>query len=185
MDINRIQNWSGNSPTPNSKIQKKIKIDRTPQRQTNLTSHEAAVKRAQLFKRYGHSRKLNIIFSLFRLYDSREFPVRILHCSPFNRLTWDCPLHLTLHAAADPNDATKHNGVDDNKRVDFFRLLPLFLAGVLCAEDPYRFIAVQGTSDLLDAVPQEELTEELVKEIASGMKSQKSVDSNILIESIE
>lgn len=102
-----------------------------------------------------------------RFYDARDFPVRIQHCSPFNRLIWNCDF-------LENEEQNNENLIEDSKSksVDFNRIIPLFIAGLFCKDDPYRFVAVQGTSDLLNFVPEKELNKELVKEITAGFKGQ-------------
>lgn len=110
-------------------------------------------------------------FDSFRLYDCRQIPVRIEHHSPFNCLSWRCQETNKVNT-----DTTTQSNLTDNLKdklsIDFHRLVPIFIFGLFCPEDPYRFVAVQGTNDILSFVPEEMLNEGLMKETAAGFKGE-------------
>mmetsp|Transcript_71874 Transcript_71874/g.150161 ORF Transcript_71874/g.150161 Transcript_71874/m.150161 type:complete len:219 (-) Transcript_71874:242-898(-) len=74
----------------------------------------------------------NIAPSEFRrFYDRRDLPVKVKHARSQNSVDW-----LTS-----PGE------------LDYHHFLPIFMDGLREKEDPYRFLAVAGTYDLLQAAP--------------------------------
>ena len=67
--------------------------------------------------------------SLRRLYDRSELPIRVEHTKGQLQIKWA--------VSAD--------------RIDLHRYLPVFFDGLREKEDPYRFFAVQGICDLVQA----------------------------------
>jgi hypothetical protein len=63
-----------------------------------------------------------------RFYDRGDLPVQVFHGGTGNRLSWKVDLD----------------------KLDYHHYLPIFFDGVREKEEPYRFLAVQGTYDLLD-----------------------------------
>jgi len=65
---------------------------------------------------------------LRRTYDRGDLPLQIFHGAVGGKLAWKV----------------------DIAKIDYHYYLPLFMDGIREKEDPYRFIAIQGTYDLLD-----------------------------------
>jgi hypothetical protein len=73
--------------------------------------------------------KRNIQISEFRrFYDRGDLPIAIDHQGSGNQITWKV----------------------DITQLDYHHYLPIFFEGIREKFDPYRFLAVQGTFDLLD-----------------------------------
>jgi len=64
-----------------------------------------------------------------RFYDRGDLPVAIEHKGTGNEITWKV----------------------DEKRLDYHHYLPIFFDGLREKEEPYRFLAVEGTFNLLQA----------------------------------
>lgn len=78
---------------------------------------------------FAGARKRQVIpSSSFReFYDRRDLPITILHGSVAGKITWKVDL----------------------ERLDYHHFLPIFFEGLREKEDPYRFLAVTGTYDML------------------------------------
>jgi len=63
-----------------------------------------------------------------RSYDRGDLPIQVLHSGTANRIQWKV----------------------EAEKLDYHHYLPIFFDGVREKEDPYRFLAVQGTHDLLE-----------------------------------
>jgi hypothetical protein len=63
-----------------------------------------------------------------RFYDRGDLPVQIAHRGTSNLISWKV----------------------DIEKLDYHHYLPIFFDGLREKEDPYRFLAVQGTYDMLD-----------------------------------
>lgn len=63
-----------------------------------------------------------------RFYDRGDLPVQISHRGTANLITWKV----------------------DVEKLDYHHYLPIFFDGLREKEDPYRFLAVQGTYDMLE-----------------------------------
>jgi len=63
-----------------------------------------------------------------RFYDRGDLPIQVQHSGIGNRLIWKV----------------------DVDKLDYHHYLPIFFDGIREKEDPYRFLAVQGTYDLLE-----------------------------------
>merc|ERR1719359_758033 len=63
-----------------------------------------------------------------RFYDRGDLPVQIAHRGTGNLISWKV----------------------DIEKLDYHHYLPIFFDGLREKEDPYRFLAVQGTYDMLD-----------------------------------
>merc|ERR1719408_299478 len=63
-----------------------------------------------------------------RFYDRGDLPVQLQHTATQNRITWKV----------------------DIEKLDFHHYLPIFIDGLREKEDPYRFLAVEGTHNMLD-----------------------------------
>eukprot|EP00397_Hematodinium_sp_SG-2012_P038694 GEMP01042131.1.p1 GENE.GEMP01042131.1~~GEMP01042131.1.p1 ORF type:complete len:338 (+),score=52.11 GEMP01042131.1:105-1118(+) len=61
-------------------------------------------------------------------YDRGDIPAQIYHGGTINKIAWKIDL----------------------EKLDYHHYLPIFCSGVREREDPYRFIAVQGTYDLIE-----------------------------------
>jgi len=76
----------------------------------------------------GSTRRRKVMPTEFRkFYDRGDLPVSIFHGSGF-KLAWKV----------------------DIEKLDYHHYLPIFFDGLREKEDPYRFIAVQGTYDMLE-----------------------------------
>lgn len=64
-----------------------------------------------------------------RFYDRGDLPIAIEHKGTGNEITWKV----------------------DEKRLDYHHYLPIFFDGLREKEEPYRFLAVEGTFNLLQA----------------------------------
>jgi len=63
-----------------------------------------------------------------RSYDRGDLPIQITHSGTANRIQWKV----------------------DIEKLDYHHYLPIFFDGVREKEDPYRFLAVEGTHNMLD-----------------------------------
>jgi len=63
-----------------------------------------------------------------RFYDRGDLPIQVQHSGIGNRLVWKV----------------------DIEQIDYHLYLPIFLDGIREREDPYRFLAIQGTYDMLE-----------------------------------
>jgi len=63
-----------------------------------------------------------------RFYDRGDLPIQIFHGSVGGKIAWKV----------------------DIEKLDYHHYLPIFFDGLREKEDPYRFLAVQGTYDMLD-----------------------------------
>ena len=76
----------------------------------------------------GARKRQMITASQFRnFYDRGDLPICILHGSVGGKITWKVDL----------------------ERLDYHHFLPIFFEGLREKEDPYRFLAVTGTYDML------------------------------------
>merc|ERR1719162_1948935 len=64
-----------------------------------------------------------------RFYDRGDLPVAILHGALGGKVQWKVEV----------------------EKLDYHHYLPIFMDGCRETEEPYRFLAVQGTYDLLEA----------------------------------
>jgi len=79
--------------------------------------------------RAGSTFKRPVIRSEFRrFYDRGDLPVQIFHGAVGGKLAWKV----------------------DIEKLDYHHYLPMFFDGLREKEDPYRYIAVQGTYDMLE-----------------------------------
>jgi len=62
-----------------------------------------------------------------RFYDRGDLPVQVLHSATQNRISWKV----------------------EPEKLDFHHYLPIFFDGLREKEDPYRFLAIEGTQNLL------------------------------------
>jgi len=63
-----------------------------------------------------------------RFYDRNDLPLQIVHAGTQNRIGWKV----------------------DAEKLDYHHYLPIFFDGIREKEEPYRFLAVEGTYNLLD-----------------------------------
>merc|ERR1712139_389820 len=63
-----------------------------------------------------------------RFYDRGDLPIQIYHGAVGGKIAWKV----------------------DIEKLDYHHYLPIFMDGLREKEDPYRFLAVQGTYDMLD-----------------------------------
>merc|ERR1740138_1698090 len=77
----------------------------------------------------GATRRRVISKTLFRVfYDRGDLPISIFHGAVGGRIVWKV----------------------DIEKLDYHHYLPIFFDGCREKEDPYRFLAVQGTMDMLE-----------------------------------
>lgn len=77
----------------------------------------------------GASKKRKIPLSEFRkYYDRGDLPIFVDHMGSGNRIDWKV----------------------DIATLDLHHYLPVFFEGIREKTDPYRFLAIQGTFDILD-----------------------------------
>lgn len=65
---------------------------------------------------------------LRRFYDRGDLPIQVHHAGTSNRIAWKV----------------------DIEKLDYHHYLPIFFDGLREKEDPYRFLAVEGTHNMLD-----------------------------------
>merc|ERR1719465_14744 len=63
-----------------------------------------------------------------RFYDRGDLPIQVFHGAVGGKIAWKV----------------------DVEKLDYHHYLPIFFDGLREKEDPYRFLAVQGTYDMLD-----------------------------------
>ena len=105
-------------------------------RKRNLLRHTKAVMERKPQKRNvkpkkGNAYKLNtnVPMSLLpRRYTRGELPCSVEHRSSGLALSWMCPLH----------------------NLDYEHYLPIFMDGIRCNDNPYKFIAKQAVKELID-----------------------------------
>lgn len=79
--------------------------------------------------RAGSTRRRAVLNSEFRrFYDRGDLPIQIFHGAVGGKIAWKV----------------------DVEKLDYHHYLPIFFDGLREKEDPYRFLAVQGTYDMLD-----------------------------------
>merc|ERR1712060_529980 len=77
----------------------------------------------------GATKRRAVLTSEFRrFYDRGDLPIQIYHGSVGGKIAWKV----------------------DVDKLDYHHYLPIFFDGLREKEDPYRFLAVQGTYDMLD-----------------------------------
>lgn len=77
----------------------------------------------------AYSRRPSNATEFRRFYDRGDLPIAIAHGSTSNRIVWKI----------------------DIEKLDYHHYLPVFFDGLREKEDPYRFFAVQGVFDLIEA----------------------------------
>lgn len=81
----------------------------------------------------GAFKKRAIDATVFRKYYERgDLPVKIDHCAGGNKVLWD----------------------NDLRTLDYHVYLPIFVDGLREVDDPYRFLAIQGVIDMIQAAPE-------------------------------
>lgn len=79
--------------------------------------------------RAGATRRRPVIQTEFRrFYDRGDLPIQIYHGAVGGKIAWKV----------------------DVEKLDYHHYLPIFFDGLREKEDPYRFLSVQGTYDMLD-----------------------------------
>lgn len=74
----------------------------------------------------------------FRIfYDRGDIPIRIIHTSSQNKIQWSLP----------------------PSQLDLKQYLPIFIDGLREKIDPYRFLAIMGSFDLIETTPTSQLIE--------------------------
>mmetsp|Transcript_86694 Transcript_86694/g.250386 ORF Transcript_86694/g.250386 Transcript_86694/m.250386 type:complete len:316 (-) Transcript_86694:259-1206(-) len=63
-----------------------------------------------------------------RSYDRGDLPIQVTHCGTANKVAWKV----------------------DIEKLDYHHYLPIFFDGIREKEDPYRFLAVEGSHNMLD-----------------------------------
>ena len=92
-----------------------------------------------------------------RFYSRGDLPVQIQHGTS-NRIDWKLEL----------------------QSIDYNHYLPLFLEGLREKEDPYRFLSVQGTYDLLDTISVEALVASIPQLIVPIKKALDTRDAEVI-----
>ena len=93
----------------------------------------AAKLKAPKVPRAGAYKKRAIEATVFRKYYSRgDLPVKIDHCAGGNKVLWS----------------------SDVRKLDYHVYLPIFVDGLREVDDPYRFLAIQGVIDMIQAAPE-------------------------------
>ncbi|GMH92436.1 hypothetical protein TL16_g12348, partial [Triparma laevis f. inornata] len=67
-----------------------------------------------------------------KYYDRGDLPVKIDHCAGGNKVLWS----------------------SDVRKLDYHVYLPIFVDGLREVDDPYRFLAIQGVIDMIQAAPE-------------------------------
>jgi len=77
----------------------------------------------------GAFSKRTIVASEFRRsYDRGDLPIQITHCGTANKISWKV----------------------DIEKLDYHHYLPIFFDGIREKEDPYRFLSIEGTHNMLE-----------------------------------
>lgn len=63
-----------------------------------------------------------------RSYDRGDLPIQITHCGTSNKITWKV----------------------DIEKLDYHHYLPIFFDGIREKEDPYRFLSIEGSNNMLE-----------------------------------
>eukprot|EP00405_Crypthecodinium_cohnii_P036599 CAMPEP_0206540830 /NCGR_PEP_ID=MMETSP0325_2-20121206/9245_1 /ASSEMBLY_ACC=CAM_ASM_000347 /TAXON_ID=2866 /ORGANISM="Crypthecodinium cohnii, Strain Seligo" /LENGTH=303 /DNA_ID=CAMNT_0054038641 /DNA_START=89 /DNA_END=996 /DNA_ORIENTATION=- len=63
-----------------------------------------------------------------RSYDRGDLPIQITHCGTANKISWKV----------------------DIEKLDYHHYLPIFFDGIREKEDPYRFLSLEGTHNMLE-----------------------------------
>jgi hypothetical protein len=93
--------------------------------------------RAQVVPRSGVHRQRQVEPTIFRVYYGRgDLPVCVDHTVGGQRIKWETNL----------------------VELDYKTYLPIFIDGLRELEEPYRFLAIQGTVDLIEMCPQKLVT---------------------------
>jgi len=79
-------------------------------------------------KRQSTARRPSTVTEFRRFYDRGDMPMQIFHGSVGGKLVWKV----------------------DIEKLDYHHYLPILFDGLREKEDPYRFMAVQGTHDMLE-----------------------------------
>jgi len=76
----------------------------------------------------AYSRRSIAASEFRRSYDRGDLPIQVTHSATANRIAWKV----------------------DIEKLDYHHYLPIFFDGIREKEDPYRFLAVEGTHNMLD-----------------------------------
>jgi len=94
---------------------------------SSLTPRKQAVEAAPP-KAGAHARREIKASEFRRFYDRCDLPVQISHCGCTNKVNWKV----------------------DIDKLDYHHYLPIFFDGLREKEDPFRFLAVEGTHNMLE-----------------------------------
>jgi len=87
--------------------------------------------------------------SLFpRRYSRGELPCTIRHCANGLALSWSIPL----------------------EELDYYHFLPIFMDGVRCTRNPYKFIARQGVYEMIQADSEETIIPTILPSLIKPMR---------------
>ena len=108
-------------------------MSRRPLTAPPIRAVRAAKLRAPKVPRAGAYKKRAIEATVFRKYYARgDLPVKIDHCAGGNKVLWS----------------------SDVRKLDYHVYLPIFVDGLREVDDPYRFLAIQGVIDMIQAAPE-------------------------------
>jgi len=137
-----IRKRTGIKSKPSAPAQVNKYAKRVPVKQTNWTKKKAGSGGAcsslmrgkkppkQKKPKSGAFKRRHIPPTQFRrFYDRGDLPIAIEHKGTGNEITWKV----------------------DEKRLDYHHYLPIFFDGIREKEEPYRFLSVEGTFNLLQA----------------------------------
>jgi len=109
------------SPIPEMSSPMSVRRSPSPQRPSTVPSSAAPL-------RAGATKRRPVAHSEFRrFYDRGDLPVQIHHGAVGGRIAWKV----------------------DVEKLDYHHYLPIFFDGLREKEDPYRYLSVQGTYDML------------------------------------
>ncbi|GMH62730.1 hypothetical protein TrLO_g15161 [Triparma laevis f. longispina] len=98
-----------------------------------IRAKRAAKLRVPKIPKAGAYKKRAIDSTQFRkYYDRGDLPVKIDHCAGGNKVLWS----------------------SDVRKLDYHVYLPIFVDGLREVDDPYRFLAIQGVIDMIQAAPE-------------------------------
>ena len=123
------------------------------------TSTKSTNKRRRAKPLLPKMQKARNICSDFRIfYDRGDIPIRIIHTSSHNKIRWRVP----------PCE------------LDLKQYLPIFIDGLREKIDPYQFLAIMGTFDLIETSPNDKLQETIPQLIIPFRKALNTKDKDIV-----
>jgi len=95
---------------------------------TTSVAPKKEVKQLNAPKAGAFERRAIVPSEFRRFYDRGDLPIQIHHSGTANRISWKVNI----------------------EKLDYHHYLPIFMDGIREKEDPYRFLAVEGTHNILD-----------------------------------